>query len=273
MTKSFALGAALALTTLAASVSVHATDRWEGGVAGDDANDTRNTLSPGLTQEHDLDQAGGPAEDVDWAAVPTLQYHSYEARISGANVNFDWGLCPPCAQFERVNSAGAVLTEDVATVNNGSGGPAEAYDRSVRWMASGSTFQEFVRVTGATLYTENATFGYTLRYWDSTYTVPRWNASGTQTTVFIITSLVQGTVTGNVHFFSGAGTLLHSQAITLNPNVPLVLSTAALAPLAGQSGYALVSHTAGYGGLTGKAVALEPSTGFTFDTAMAAIPQ
>ena len=29
-----------------------------------------------------------------------------------------------------------------------------------------------------------------------------------------------------------------------------------------------MSHTCGYGGLAGKAVALEPATGFTFDTSL-----
>ncbi|MET0556058.1 MAG: hypothetical protein ABW221_23670, partial [Vicinamibacteria bacterium] len=196
MTKTLALGAALALAALAVAGPVHAVDRWEGGFGGDDENTSLNTLSPGLVQEHDLDAAGGP-EDVDWAVVPTLQHHSYEARISGANLNFDWGVCPSCTQFERVNMSGGVLTEDVATVNNGSGMPAEAYDRSVRWLASGSTIQEFVRVKGSSSVTENATHAYTLRFWDTTYTVPRWNASGGQTTVFVVTSLVQGTVAGS----------------------------------------------------------------------------
>jgi hypothetical protein len=271
MTKSFALGAALALATLAVSVPAHAVDPWEGGIDGDDNNFSINTLSPGLAQQHDLDQAGG-ANDVDWAVVPTLQYHSYEARLSGTNVNFDWGICPTCAQFERVNEAGTILTEDVATVNNGSGAVPESYDRSVRWLAPASTFQEYVRVTGAS-GTEGPTHVYTLRYWDSTYTVPRWNSAGGQTTVFVITNTVQGTVTGNIHFFSGTGVLLHSQPLTLNPNVPYVLNTATVGALVGQSGYALVAHNGGYGGLTGKAVALEPSTGFTFDTAMTVVPQ
>jgi hypothetical protein len=270
MKKRFALGAALVIATLA-SVPAHAVDPWEGGVGPDDDSLTINTLSPGLAQQHDLDQAGG-GNDVDWAVVPTLQYHSYEARISGANLDFDWGTCPDCAQFERVNVSGTILTDDVATVNNGSGSSLEAYDRSVRWLASGSTTLEYVRVTGSA-FAESASSVYTLRYWDTTYTVPRWNSSGGQVTVFVITSLVQGTVTGNVHFFSGTGALLHTQALTLDPNAPNVLNTATIGALAGQSGYALVAHTAGYGGLTGKAVALEPSTGFTFDTALQPIPQ
>jgi hypothetical protein len=272
MTKSLAPAALLALAALAASVPAYAVDPWEGGIATDDGSSTINTLSPGLAQQHDLDHAGG-GNDVDWAVVPTLQYHSYEARISGTTAPFDWGTCTTCSQFERVSSTGTILTEDVATVNNGPGGIPEAYDRSVRWLASGSTIQEFVRVTGATNITEDATYVYTLRYWDTTYTVPRWNSAGGQVTVFVMTSLGQGTVTGNLHFFSSTGTLLHTKSLSLDPNVPFVFNTATVAALNGQSGFALVAHNGGYGALTGKAVALEPATGFTFDTAMQRIEQ
>jgi hypothetical protein len=127
-------------------------------------------------------------------------------------------------------------------------------------------------VTGAS-GTEDAGSLYTLRYWDTTYTVPRWNSSGGQSTVFVLTSLVQRPVTGNIYFFSGTGTLLHTQALSLSQNVPYVFNTSSVGALVAQSGYALVAHDAGYGGLAGKAVALEPSTGFTFDTVMAPIPQ
>jgi hypothetical protein len=51
-----------------------------------------------------------------------------------------------------------------------------------------------------------------------------------------------------------------------------VINTGALPALAGLSGSAQVSHDAGFGELTGRAVALEPSTGFTFDTVMSPIP-
>jgi hypothetical protein len=51
------------------------------------------------------------------------------------------------------------------------------------------------------------------------------------------------------------------------------VSTGTIGALAGLSGHAQVAHTAGYGGLAGKAVALEPATGFSFDTPLVPIPQ
>ena len=41
-----------------------------------------------------------------------------------------------------------------------------------------------------------------------------------------------------------------------------------MAGLAGASGAMTVAHDGGYGGLVGKAVALEPATGFSFDSPM-----
>jgi hypothetical protein len=46
------------------------------------------------------------------------------------------------------------------------------------------------------------------------------------------------------------------------------LATSGIAALTGQSGGASISHSGPYGALVGKAAALEPATGFTFDTAM-----
>jgi hypothetical protein len=46
------------------------------------------------------------------------------------------------------------------------------------------------------------------------------------------------------------------------------LNTATLPRLQGTSGSMTVSHDAPHGVLAGKAVALEPATGFTFDSPM-----
>jgi hypothetical protein len=52
----------------------------------------------------------------------------------------------------------------------------------------------------------------------------------------------------------------------VNPHQLLLVPTATALP--NQSGSVRVGHTCGYGGLTGKAVSIEPSTGFTFDTGL-----
>ncbi len=261
------MGAALAAGVAMAASPASAHDPWEFTNGGNDSSFSRLSIGNGAAQVHDLDQTGG-ANDVDWIAVPTLARHSYEARISNTSVNFDFGACPGCAQFERVSSTGTILTEDVATVNEGSGSTLEPYDRSVRWIASSNTVQEFIRVTAGTGVTEDPNWVYTLRFWDTTYSIPRWNQSGTQTTVILITNLTQAPAQVTVHFYSSTGALLASNTVSVAQNGLSVLGTASIPALSGQSGHAHVVHTAGYGGLAGKAVALESSTGFTFDTAM-----
>ena len=47
-----------------------------------------------------------------------------------------------------------------------------------------------------------------------------------------------------------------------------MLNTASLAALAGMSGTITIAHDGRYGDLAGKSVALEPATGFSFDSPM-----
>ena len=259
------------LLALGSAAGARAEDPWEnsGGV-GDDSALSRNTLSHGIVQQHDLDEAG-MGNDQDWMVVPTLFNHSYEARISGTSVEFDWGSCGPCAQFELVDANGNILTEDVGVVNDGTGNTEEANDRSIRWIADSSTTDEYVRVRGTSL-TETASDVYTIRFWDTTYSIPRWNNSSTQTTVFLIQNLAQVPVTLDIDFYDASG----QQLVVLGTTIParglFNLNTSTVSQLVGKSGHAYVFHTAGYGGLAGKAVAVEPATGFTFDTPMLPIP-
>jgi hypothetical protein len=54
--------------------------------------------------------------------------------------------------------------------------------------------------------------------------------------------------------------------LALGPRQALVVNTSGLSGLAGQAGSITVRHDGPYGALQGKAVAVEPATGFTFDT-------
>lgn len=278
MKKTF-IGAAL-VGALATALPARAVDPWEGGYINDDGVSasglTSNTLSPGLAQVHDLDEQISQGNDQDWATVPTVRYHSYEARVSGYNADFQVGtFCPGCAQFEVVDQAGVIFMDDVGVVSAGPGfGNGQANDRSVRWFAgeTANSSLRFARVRGSADL-ENASYVYTLRYWDTTYRVPRWNAANGQTTVVVLTSMAQAAVTARLQFFGEDGSLLWVHPVTLSRNSPVVVSTGSLLVLAGRSGYALVAHSGGYGALTGKAVSVDPATGFTFDTALEAIPQ
>jgi hypothetical protein len=226
-------------------------------------------------QLHDLDEQLSATNEQDWSIVPTVRYHSYEARVSGYSVDFATSPCPGCAQFERVDRTGAILTEDVGVVNGGPGtGNVPANDRSVRWIGNleGNSTFDFVRVRGSADL-EDATYVYTLRSWDTTYRVPRWNAANGQTTILVVTSLIQANVAARILFFGEDGTLVTTVEALFVRNRPLVYSSASNFALTGKSGFALIAHNGGYGALTGKAVSVDPATGFTFDTALETIPQ
>ena len=259
----------LVLVVAAAAPHARAADPWEGGGIDDDGPLRVNTLTHGAVQQHDLDQAGGPP-DQDWMHVPTVAGHSYEARITGVNVVFDPGSCGGCSQFERVTPSLTILQEDDAVVT---AGPHESYDRTIRWVATATqAIGEYIRVTGDTGIVGSADSVYTIRFWDTTYGIPRWNAANGQVTVFLIQNMQQKAVTGSIRLFSSAGVLLHEEPLALGEKQLRVFNVSGVPALVGQSGHAFVAHTAGYGGLAGKAVALEPSTGFTFDTPMQPIP-
>lgn len=203
-------------------------------------------------------------------ALATVAGRSYEVRIMGVNVYFDLGSCAGCAQFKRVSSGSVLLQGDEPVVETPT---SETHDRTIRWYAwDTQAGSEYIRVTGNTINADGPGSVYTIRFWDTTYGIPRWNAVNGQVTVFLIQNLTHKAVTGSIRLFSAAGALLHEEPLTLGENQLRAFNTAGVAALAGQSGHAYVAHTAGYGGLSGKAVALEPATGFTFDTPMQPIP-
>jgi hypothetical protein len=81
-------------------------------------------------------------------------------------------------------------------------------------------------------------------------------------------------VTGEIVFFTGSGgPALWQEPFSLVPGATLALNTSSIAALQGQSGSVRVASDAPYGALMGKAVAVEPATGFTFDTPLVPRPR
>jgi len=113
---------------------------------------------------------------------------------------------------------------------------------------------------------------YTLRVYDTSPSVARFNNSGTQVTVVIVQNPRAQTLNGHIHFWSVAGTLLVTEPFTLGPQATVVVNTSSLPALEGQAGSITVSHDGPYGGIAGKTVALEPATGFSFDSPLESRP-
>ena len=77
-------------------------------------------------------------------------------------------------------------------------------------------------------------------------------------------------VAGNIWFWSTTGTLLASRSLALETKATLVLDTMSVPGLSGIAGSITVSSDGTYGALGGKAVALDPSSGFSFDAPLTA---
>jgi len=247
--------------------SAFSSDRWENGTyANDDNYQSFNVLRHGLRQtNHDLE--GSP--DQDWYLVRVKPNHSYEVRASSGTTLWET-LAGNEAQLDHVTQAGSILTHGTPGDDDTAGVGQYGTGLTVRWIASADT-TEFIRVIGNLWAT--GVDNYDIEMFDTTYPVARWNNSATQITVFLIRNNSYTTVAGNVVFFDAAGALLHTQPFTIPSNGLLNVNTATIGALAGQAGSALVANTAGYGMLSGKAVALEPGTGFTFDLPIEPFPR
>jgi urease beta subunit len=193
--------------------------------------------------------------------------HSYEARVSSGTVIWNRDTCVVCALFDRVSFLGTVLTPGVP---DGATTTYNAGTLAVRWIA-GAGGNEFLRVDGRT--THAAIDTYDLELYDTTYFLPRFNNSSSQVTVLVVQNTTDAPVTGEIHFYDAGGALLSTQALSLAGHGVQILNSAAVPALAGQSGSVTIAHLGGYGALAGKGVALEPATGFTFDTALTPLPR
>jgi hypothetical protein len=242
-----------------------ATDPWDLG-AGDDGAATDNELIPGSVQPHDLQSVAG-VPDEDWYLVSQKPYSSYEVVVDG--VSEAVAIVPPVSFFDTiqvqlVDSSGGnqVVASGISEIGS---------SRRLRFRNTTSTENRsrFIRVQPSVngchdSCTSDAVYRITMR--ETTMFASRFNNSGTQITVLILQNTHDTTITYTAHFFNGAGTQLISTTATIPAYGSVSINTSTIPQLVGTSGAIIVNHTAPYSALTGKAVALEPATGFSFDT-------
>jgi len=253
------VGLSLLLAAAVAAGPVFAIDVWDQSTEDDNGTGTDNGLTHGSEQLHDLGAEGGVA-DQDWYILSSVGRSSYEVLIDGTtgDMNLTGG------DVARMGSSILVLQNSVQL---------QGYSAALRWQNTDAlTDTQWIRVSGASCSTAcSSNDQYRIRMFDTTYSVPRFNNSGTQVTILMVTNAASFTCSAQFHFYNAAGTFLGSASNTYSVRETLVLNTSGLGFAAGQSGSVHISHTCGYGALSGKAVALEPATGFTFDTAISPI--
>lgn len=265
-----------------APVWAGAHDRWEQGsiptFSNDDAaTSTRNELRHGDRQTgHDLE--GTPAApDRDHYVVRTEIHHTYEALVRSATLFWSSGnaFCVPpggtsvCPRFDLILPDGTVVQE--GTPDGASNHPNVS--NALRLTMYGNGVTNYLRVTGDTGGSAHtAADQYDILFRDTTYAVARFNNSGTQTTILMVQNTTDRTIHADAQLFDGAGTLVHIYGSNIPPRGTWVNPLNSAVAAQGKSGSVLVRHDGPYGSLAGKAVSLEPATGFTFDTPMTAMP-
>jgi hypothetical protein len=248
-----AVAAALGFATSSALA-----DGWEVGPNGsDNGSGSVNVLLPyAPPQVHDLANVGGVA-DQDWFRVSLETNRSYDVSIGNSNIDWLSGQI-----LERWDNAGTTKLQDAETSDRG------GYRRTLRWVHTGAAGEQKIKATGTNSDTSNAFYEIALR--ETTLFCPRYNNSGGQISVLIVQRAANeraANCDGTAFFYDENQAVVGTQALVIGGNNDVnVYSLPGVPGLAGQRGGAQVAHTCGVGGLKAKLVALEPATGFSFDT-------
>jgi uncharacterized repeat protein (TIGR01451 family) len=222
-------------------------------------------LTHGALLWTDLAALPGPAAKEGLFRLARQPRSSYEVVVDSASGDVS-GVTGVWLQRVGADLV-SVLQESVAV--------GVGFARSLRFEnASAATIQdEAIRVRSAGCATDCGPDDvYRIRAYETTYSIPRFNNTGGQRTVLVLHNNGHEPVAGNIWFWDHAGALLANRMLVLGPRGTLVLDTATLPGVAGAAGSITVSNDGPYGILAGKAVALEPGTGFSFDTPMAPRP-
>jgi hypothetical protein len=226
-------------------------------ISDDDAPSlSSDELVHGSDQRGDLQAQPGPVADVDYYRLAQAPFSSWEVVVDGAS-----GDVVPVI-LERLAADNVTVLQTGATATGGS-------SVALRW-TNDTAFpvlnQHLSVRSGGCGATCDSSAVYRIRAYDTSGAFARFNNSATQVTVVILENTSASPAQGTLYFWGPGGTLSWSQPFSLAAQAEYVLNTATIPALAGASGSVTVSSGARYGSLQGKAVAVEPATGFSFDT-------
>ena len=181
---------------------------------------------------------------------------SYEIVVDGAS-----GDAMPVA-LERMAADGSTVLQTSVAVGVGRA-------RSLRWQntTTSAVANQSVRVrSGACGTSCGPEDVYRIRAYETTCAAARFNNNATQATSVLIQNATASAVSGRAYFWSTSGALLGSQAVDVPARGLLAIATPSVPGLAGQSGSITLAHNGPFGALTGKSVAVEPASGYSFDS-------
>jgi hypothetical protein len=217
-------------------------------------------LVHGSVVRADLAALPGPTPDRDVYLLERPPHSSFEIVVDGTSGDIGNGNGPLVQR----------LAADLSTVLQQSVPAGAGASRSMRMEnALGVPVVDYIRVQSAGCSLDcDAADVYRIRAVETTVSLARFNQTATQTTTLVLANTSAATVSGHVWFWDADGALLGSSSFGLGGRHTLVLSAASVPGVPGHSGSITVSHDAPDGALAGKAVSIEPATGFTFDTSL-----
>jgi uncharacterized repeat protein (TIGR01451 family) len=226
----------------------------------------RAELSHGTQALYDLAAQPGPVVHEDVFRISQKPYSSYEVVVDATSGDIGAGAGP---LVERIGADGTTVVQGSSPVG---AGPS----RSLRWanLTAGVVEDQTVRVRSAVCGTDCGPDDvYRVRAYETTYAAPRFNNTGSQITVLLLQNPADYTILGEVYFRDPAGVLVAVQAVALAPKQVVVLDTATVPGAGGVGGAITVAHDGRYGDISGKTVAVEPATGFSFDSPLEPRPR
>ncbi|HET9315633.1 MAG TPA: zinc-dependent metalloprotease family protein, partial [Vicinamibacteria bacterium] len=219
-------------------------------------------LTHGSVVRRSLASVGGQQKRDDYR-LAQKPLSSYEVAIDEAS-----GDLSPIV-LQRLSASGTSVLQSSQPAGTG---PA----RTLRFENSTTTeiTNQVIRVSSGGCTTNCGTDDtYRIRAYETTLAIPRFNNSGSQITVLILQNPTNATINAKVYLWNASGAQVAFQAIAIPPRTTQVVNTSLLAGGAGTSGAVTLTHDGAYGALVGKTVALEPSTGFSFDSPMQPRPR
>jgi trimeric autotransporter adhesin len=215
-------------------------------------------LFHGYVEQDNLAAVGGAA-NTDFYSISQKPYSSYEILVDATS-----GDIGPTLDLDRIAADGTTVLQSSAAVGQG-------FSRNLRWVnnTAAETNTESIRVRSTACGTDCGTDDvYQIHAFETTFAIPRFNNFGTQVTVLLLQNPTSYPIAGTIYFWDVNGVQVGNQPFNLTGKNTLVLNTATVPGAAGVGGTVTVTHDGRYGDLIGKTVALEPATGFSFDSPM-----
>jgi len=226
----------------------------------------KGELSHGTELSLDLAAQPGPVADVDIFRIYQAPHSSYEVVVDATSGDVGAGSGP---SLDRTAEGGTSVLQSSLPVGVGP-------SRSLRWYNPSAFAKETdtVRVRSAGCTTDCGTDDvYRIRAYETTYAVPRFNNSGTQVTVLVLHNPTTDIIVGYIYYLLSSGAQVAEAAFSLFPHQTAVINTTGVPGVNHVSGSIRIAHNGRYGSLVGKTVALEPATGFSFDSALEPRPK